>query len=189
MAGDPYEIASKASTDFPPTLDQRELENKIFCIKGARLVTTKFGKKYVAVVQLKDEQEELEAWLGGVRVTRQLEALQEADVLPAWFKLIRDKSIEGEPYTLEKPDEVPAVTVTWAKKLVDLGREYGLTTERALELLDAKLKDGESPAGGYKRIMDELIKATGDREEANRLIYEKLYAKIVPPAEDELPFE
>jgi len=177
-------------------MEQKELEGKTFCIKGVRHVTTKFGPRTVAVVQLHGTEEDIEAWLNGVRVARQLAALAQAEAFPVWFKLGRDSSIEGEPYVLLKPESVPAsVTDSWAKRLYDLGKEYGLNTERVLELMEAKVNDGESSRAAYKRIFDDLVKATGDREQANRLIYEKLVALIVPVEEtydeldDRLPFE
>jgi hypothetical protein len=196
---DPYEVADKAATEFPPTLSQKELEGLTFCIKGIRTVTTKFGVRHVAVIQKQGTEEDIEAWLGGVRVDRQLSALQQAEAFPAWFKLGRDTSIEGEPYILLKPDNAPPTPLpTYAKRLSDLGKEYGLTTERALELLEAKVKEGETARAAYKRIMDTMVETVGSREEANRLIYEKLVAKIAPveetydeayEPEEELPFE
>jgi hypothetical protein len=193
MTSNPYDIMAKAATEFPPTLEQKQLLGKTFCINGVRLVTTKFGQRHIAVVRLQDSDEDIECWLGGVRVDRQLSALQQEEAFPVWVKLGQDQTIEGEPYILEAPDQPMAPPAeTWAKKLSDLGKLYEMNTGRALELLAWKPDKGESAAACYKRGIDELIKSAGSREEANRLVYEQVVAAVtggIPDNDDSLPFE
>jgi len=147
---------------FPPTLDQKELVDKVFVLEGYRNVKTKFGERHVATVRFDSGGESVEAWLGGVFVNRQLKRLSDNELLPCRLRLTQDDSMDGSPYVLEEvADGVPAQTAG-ATLPTDAPTPLGT-------LLTAWVKE----VGGMAAVADALQAKTLMAAIANALAYDR----------------
>ena len=85
--------------EFPETLKTADLVGKTFTINNVKQVTSQFGETFVGDLTLDDNN--VEAWLSGNVVFRQVSWLVEEDKLPAEVTLTRDASKYGEPFRLD----------------------------------------------------------------------------------------
>ena len=81
------------------TLSTRELIGKKFTINNVKKVSGMYGETFVGDLTL--DGKNVEAWLSGARVYRQIEAILEADDLPREnLTMIVKKEDYGEPFEL-----------------------------------------------------------------------------------------
>jgi len=98
---DAHEKAAEAAKST--AIATEDLLNEVFSIETIRSVQTKFGQRKIVTIFWPPESDEVqEAWLSGVVIDRQLDAIK--DDLPAIFTLTRD-SEPNSPYILVAPDE------------------------------------------------------------------------------------
>ena len=88
-----------AQSDLAETLSTRELIGKKFTINNVKKVSGMYGETFVGDLTL--DGKNVEAWLSGARVYRQIEAILEADDLPREnLTMIVKKEDYGEPFEL-----------------------------------------------------------------------------------------
>ena len=88
-----------AQSNVSETLSTRSLIGKMFTLNNVKRVTGMYGDSFVGDLTL--DGKNVEAWLSGARVIRQIEALLEADNLPREkVTIIVDKEAYGEPFEL-----------------------------------------------------------------------------------------
>ena len=89
-----------AQTNLGETLKTKELLGKTFTINNVKKVTGAYGETYVGDLTL--DGKNVEAWLSGAKVFRQLEAIVAADDLPREnVTIFRDVREYGEPFVLD----------------------------------------------------------------------------------------
>lgn len=201
----------EGANSFPDTLSQSDVDGKAFMLMGYRMVTTKFGERRVASIQLSGDTESVEAWLGGALVDRQLKKLVDDELLPCLVKLSHNHDMEGDPYVLLEPSDTEAQawkgdgaqarpgqklsTHPEMDALVGFCKENGLTTESGavdsravLRELDISVDEFEKPADvfyGYcQTIRDE---EHCDEDTTYKYVLENLVVAMGQP--DEVPFE
>jgi len=92
-------LDAAAEQGFEETLPTSELEGKTFTILSLRSVTTKFGDRHIAEIEL--DGNPAEAWLNGVVVDRQIRTvLLTEGALPVTVALGRDGRFDPSPYRL-----------------------------------------------------------------------------------------
>lgn len=92
-------MSAAAVGGFDETLPMAKLEGSTFTIFAIRAVTTKFGHRHIAEVEVDGLL--AEAWLNGVVVDRQIKTVLLAEgALPATVTLGRDGRFEPSPYRL-----------------------------------------------------------------------------------------
>jgi len=110
--GDVYERAAQAAET--PATPTEHLLGEVFSIESFKKLTTKFGERYIATIRWPvDSDATQEAWMSGVVVVRQLEAIK--DDLPAVFSLHRNEE-PNSPYELVAPPEKATTKKSPAKK-------------------------------------------------------------------------
>ena len=88
-----------AQSDLSETLSTKDLISKKFTINNVKRVNGMYGETFVGDLTL--DGKNVEAWLSGAKVFRQIEALLEADDLPRDnLTMTRDKEAYGEPFKL-----------------------------------------------------------------------------------------
>ena len=88
-----------AQTEPAETLSTSALIGKTFTINNVKLVNGKHGETYVGDLTL--DGKNVEAWLSGNVVFRQISALVEGDALPREnVTIFRDADKYGEPFVL-----------------------------------------------------------------------------------------
>tara|TARA_Y100001963_G_C6729836_1_gene423291 strand:- start:987 stop:1373 length:387 start_codon:yes stop_codon:yes gene_type:complete len=88
-----------AQSDLNETLSTKELIGKKFTINNVKRVSGMYGETFVGDLTL--DGKNVEAWLSGAKVFRQIEALLEGDDLPRDnLTMIRDAESYGEPFVL-----------------------------------------------------------------------------------------
>jgi hypothetical protein len=88
-----------AQTEPSDTLSTTELIGRNFTINNVKLVNGKHGETYVGDLTL--DGKNVEAWLSGNVVFRQISALVEGDALPREnVTIYRDADKYGEPFVL-----------------------------------------------------------------------------------------
>ena len=88
-----------AQSDLSETLSTSALINKKFTINNVKKVNGMYGETFVGDLTL--DGKNVEAWLSGAKVFRQIEALLEGDDLPREnLTMIRDAESYGEPFVL-----------------------------------------------------------------------------------------
>lgn len=101
MTDDIYEKAAQAAKGT--ALPTQQLVGEVFSIESFETVETQFGKRQIATIRWPvDSDETQEAWMSGVVLSRQLEAIK--DDLPAVWTLRRDDE-PNSPYELVAPPE------------------------------------------------------------------------------------
>ena len=92
-------IAEKATT-FNETMNTASLVGKTFKIMEVRSVPNQFdGYTYVGTIEL--DGEEVESWLSGSLVRKQLDAFVEADALPMTVRLSKEEG-QFSPFRLHQ---------------------------------------------------------------------------------------
>jgi len=110
---DVYEKASQAAKSA--ALPTEQLLGEVFSIESFQGIETKFGQRFIATIRWPvDSDATQEAWMSGVVLSRQLEAIK--DDLPAVFSLHREDE-PNSPYELVEPDEKPTVKKPPASRL------------------------------------------------------------------------
>ena len=114
-----YEKAAQAAKGT--ALPTQQLVGEVFSIESFETVETQFGKRQIATIRWPvDSDETQEAWMSGVVLSRQLEAIK--DDLPAVWTLRRDDE-PNSPYELvappEKPKTKPKVVKTFKQRIDD----------------------------------------------------------------------
>tara|TARA_R100000657_G_C4573742_1_gene38434 strand:- start:55 stop:450 length:396 start_codon:yes stop_codon:yes gene_type:complete len=88
-----------AQSDLSETLSTSALINKKFTINNVKKVNGMYGETFVGDLTM--DGKNVEAWLSGAKVFRQIEALLEGDDLPREnLTMIRDAESYGEPFVL-----------------------------------------------------------------------------------------
>ena len=88
-----------AQSDLSETLQTKDLISKKFTINNVKRVNGMYGETFVGDLTL--DGKNVEAWLSGAKVFRQIEALLEADDLPREnLTMTRDEKAYGEPFKL-----------------------------------------------------------------------------------------
>lgn len=85
-------------SQFEETLRPHDLVGKSFTINSVKSINGEFGQNYVGEITV--DGSEREAFLSGNVVTRQLDALVDANGFPVDVTLERDASKFGEPFVL-----------------------------------------------------------------------------------------
>ena len=89
-----------AQSDLNETLSTKELIGKKFTINNVKKVSGMYGETFVGDLTL--DGKNVEAWLSGAKVFRQIEALLKGDDLPReGLTIIRDAESYGEPFVLQ----------------------------------------------------------------------------------------
>ena len=88
-----------AQTDLSETLSTKELINKKFTINNVKRVNGMYGETFVGDLTL--DGKNVEAWLSGAKVFKQIEAMLKQDDLPRDnLTMTRSKESYGEPFVL-----------------------------------------------------------------------------------------
>ena len=88
-----------AQSDLSETLSTKELVGKKFTINNVKKVSGMYGETFVGDLTL--DGKNVEAWLSGAKVFRQIEALLDKDDLPRDnLTMTREKESYGEPFVL-----------------------------------------------------------------------------------------
>ena len=88
-----------AQSDLNETLSTKELIGKKFTINNVKKVSGMYGETFVGDLTL--DGKNVEAWLSGAKVFRQIEALLDNDDLPRDnLTMTREKESYGEPFVL-----------------------------------------------------------------------------------------
>ena len=88
-----------AQSDLSETLSTKELVGKKFTINNVKKVSGMYGETFVGDLTL--DGKNVEAWLSGAKVFRQIEALLDNDDLPRDnLTMTREKESYGEPFVL-----------------------------------------------------------------------------------------
>ncbi len=92
----------KESEDKSTTLGLSDILGQVVTIKGARMVSTEFGQRRIATIDL-DTGEEAECWFNGFRIDGQWSEI--ADALPVSVVVIKSGTKQNSPYILVDPDD------------------------------------------------------------------------------------
>ena len=88
-----------AQSNVSETLSTKDLISKKFTINNVKRVNGMYGETFVGDLTL--DGKNVEAWLSGAKVFRQIEAILEADDLPREnLTMIIKKEDYGEPFEL-----------------------------------------------------------------------------------------
>ena len=203
----------EGAESFGETLSQSDVDGKTFMLLGYRMVTTKFGERRVASVQLSGDTESTEVWLGGALVDRQLKVLVDGEHLPCLVKLGHNPDIEGNPYMLDEPteDEARAWKGDGAQArpgqelsrhpemdaLVEFCRENKMVTASGavdslavLEELKLTVGEREKPADVFFAYCQAIRDEKGCDEDATyKFVLENLVVAMGESESGEVPFE
>lgn len=203
--GDVYERAAQAAET--PSTPTEQLLGEVFSIESFRKQTTKFGERYIATIRWPvDSDATQEAWMSGVKLSRQLEAIK--DDLPVVFKL-GGKGNQESPYELVEPgaESAPSLPVAPAKKTVRQKLEDPLAHFRTLPGgsldFDKFVRTLEQQAEGFTRYeltavigaysvqaLEHWLKVkNGTITDLKNAILARREVTPEGPPEEEIPFE
>lgn len=116
-----------------------DLVGQVFIVEDTRSVETEFGQRYIAIVRWPPESDEIqEAWMSGVILSRQVDAIK--NDLPLVVKLTRN-SKPNSPYILVEPTDEEKPIEEADSPLVARAKAAGAKEIGRIVLTKVRLKD------------------------------------------------